>query len=164
MEHVRMEFAEFYRASRDDCLRTVLAVIGDNHLAEDLVAEGFARALARWDKVSHHPAPEAWVVRTSLNARVSWWRKRRREVPLPPYHEGAPVLGAEDGIDASLLDAVRALPRRQREVLALRIFLDVDAEQTARTLGISPNTVSVHLFRAVAQLRERLSVKTTEVC
>ena len=152
-----MEFAEFYRTSRDSCLRAVYAVVADRHLAEDLVAESFARALLRWGTVSRHPAPAAWVVRTALNTRVSWWRKRRREVPLTSYADGPTTAVGEPGIDAEVMDAVRRLPRRQREVLALRIFLDLDTRQTATVLGISANTVSVHLFRAVAQLRERLS-------
>lgn len=159
-----MEFAEFYRTSRDDCLRAVLAVVGgDTQLAEDLVAEAFARAFTRWREVSRHPAPAAWVVRTALNTRVSWWRKRRREVPLAAHDDGPWTWPADGGIDANLLDAVRRLSRRQREVLALRVFLDLDAQQTARVLGISANTVSVHLFRAVAQLREQLSVDVPEM-
>ena len=48
-------------------------------------------------------------------------------------------------------------------MLALRIFLDLDTRQTAATLGISANTVAVHLFRAVAQLRERLSDNAVRV-
>ncbi|MGK5676302.1 sigma factor [Micromonospora sp. URMC 106] len=116
VEQVQKEFAEFYRASRDGCLRAVLAVVGgDAHLAEELVAEGFARAFTRWGEVSRHPAPAAWVVRTALNTRVSWWRKRRREVPLTAYDDRS-IPASEGGVDASLLEAVRLLPRRQREV------------------------------------------------
>jgi RNA polymerase sigma-70 factor (ECF subfamily) len=158
-----MEFADFYRTSRDSCLRAVYAVVGDRHLAEELVAESFARALLHWGTVSRHPAPAAWVVRTALNARVSWWRKRRREVPLATYGDGPPSAADEPGMGPDVMDAVRQLPRRQREVLALRIFLDLDTRQTATILGISANTVAVHLFRAVAQLRERLSDKELRV-
>lgn len=53
------------------CLRTVLISVGDRDKAQDLVAEAFARACASWRKVSRHPAPAAWVVRTALNANVS---------------------------------------------------------------------------------------------
>ena len=73
-----MDFAEFYREAKDDCLRTVLVSVGDQDTAQELVAEAFARAWASWRTVSRHPAPRAWVVRTALNARVSWWRRRRR--------------------------------------------------------------------------------------
>ena len=79
----QLDFAEFYRESCDDCLRTVLVSVGDLDTAQDLVDEAFARALARWRTVSRHPAPVAWVVRTALNANISRWRRRRREVPVP---------------------------------------------------------------------------------
>jgi DNA-directed RNA polymerase specialized sigma24 family protein len=74
------EFVSFYESAKDDCYRTILAVTGDVGTAEDAIAEAFARAWASWRRVSRHPAPRAWVVRTALNANVSAWRRRRREV------------------------------------------------------------------------------------
>ncbi|HEY1005367.1 MAG TPA: sigma factor, partial [Streptosporangiaceae bacterium] len=70
-----IDFSDFYARSRDMCLNAVLASTGDRYQAEEMVAEAFARAWACWRKVSHHPSPQAWVVRTALNANVSWWRK-----------------------------------------------------------------------------------------
>lgn len=152
-----MRFAEFYGEARDDCLRAVYASIGDRQAAEELVAEAFARAWAHWSVVSRHPAPRAWVVRTALNTRVSWWRRRRREVPFPDIvHEDAfqPAGGGLEGVvDRELLAVLLRLPPRQRQVIALRLFLDLDTEQTARTLGIAPGTVTAHLTRAIATLR-----------
>jgi RNA polymerase sigma-70 factor (sigma-E family) len=157
-------FAEFYQATRDDCLRVVFASVGDRPTAEDLVAEAFARAWARWHTVSRHPAPAAWVVRTAFNARVSWWRRYRREVELPESGAETALLdGAADGavdrelVDRTLMAALLRLPARQREVVALRIFLDLDTAGTAQTLGIAPGTVTAHLARAMAALREELS-------
>jgi DNA-directed RNA polymerase specialized sigma24 family protein len=154
-------FAEFYRASHQRCLRAVIAGAGRPDLAEDLVAEAFTRALVSWRTV--HPAPEAWVVRTALNAGTSWWR--RREVPLGDYDAAAPQwrepgeFGGElgSGPGPAVLAALRALPRRQREVIALRVFLDLDIATTARLLGIAPGTVGDHLSRAVTTLRAALS-------
>ena len=51
----RPDFAEFYRGSRDDCLRTVLVSVGNRDTAQDLVDEAFARACASWRTVSRHP-------------------------------------------------------------------------------------------------------------
>ncbi|MER7891960.1 sigma-70 family RNA polymerase sigma factor [Micromonospora sp. NPDC094482] len=155
VEREGTDFAEFYQRSRDDCLRAVLAGTGDRALAEDLVAEAFARAWASWRKVSRHPAPAAWVVRTALNVRVSWWRRRRREVALDA-HDRAQL--AEDGLgmDDALLTAIRQLPKRQREVIVLRIWLDLDTKAVADVLGISARTVAVHLSRATATLRAQL--------
>ncbi|MCI3278872.1 sigma factor-like helix-turn-helix DNA-binding protein [Streptomyces cylindrosporus] len=151
-----LEFAEFYRSSRDVCLRAVLAGVGERQLAEDLVAEAFTRAWAVWPKVARHPAPRAWVVRTALNIRVSWWRRRRREVALGEGHDVAESPGGDPGVDPSLLALLRQLPRRQREVIAFRVFLDLDTEATAKALGIAPGTVTAHLSRAVATLRGHL--------
>src|SRR5580698_5229242 len=82
MERRPGDFSSFYAAYRDPCLRAVLASTGDRHAAEDMVAEAFARAWAAWGKVSRYESPQAWVVRTALNAGVSSWRKRRREVSV----------------------------------------------------------------------------------
>jgi RNA polymerase sigma-70 factor (sigma-E family) len=152
------DFADFYRGARDGCLRAVYAACGDRALAEDLTAEAFARAYATWRKVSRHPAPHAWVVRTALNTHVSWWRRRRREVAWDAAPDTA-GRAAEPPLDAQVMAALRALPRRQREVVALRIFLDLDTETTARTLGIAPGTVTAHLSRATAALRDALAPK-----
>ena len=148
-------FARFYEASRDSCLRAVLASVGDQRLAEDLVAEAFARAWASWRTVKDHPAPRAWVLRTALNLRVSWWRRRRHEMPLSvPDSASEPTFSV--GIDPSLLAALNRLQGRQREVIVLRALLDLDTETTARVLGIAPGTVTTHLFRATAALQREL--------
>jgi hypothetical protein len=63
-QHQR-EFAEFYAATRDDCLRIVLLTAGDRLLAEDLVAEAYTRAWLSWRKVRALDQPRAWVVRTA---------------------------------------------------------------------------------------------------
>jgi len=149
------EFTEFYRSGRDACLRAVLAAVGERQLAEDLVAEAFARAWASWSSVRRHPAPNAWVVRTALNTRISWWRRRRREVGVPGVPEECAV--ADDvELDPALLAVLRRLPKRQREVIVLRVFLDLDTRATAAALGTAEGTVRAHLSRAVTTVREQL--------
>jgi RNA polymerase sigma factor (sigma-70 family) len=150
------EFADFFRSSWEPCLRAVLAVVGSPQLAEDQVAEAFTKAWASWRKVRRHPAPKAWVVRTALNTGASWWRWRSREMPLADHDLTAPG-GPGDGFDASLLTALRRLPPRQREVIALRIFLDLDTDTIARQLGIEAGTVRMHLSRAVMALRREFT-------
>jgi len=156
----RLDFAEFYRGARDECLRTVLVSVGDPDTAQELVDEAFARACASWRKVSRHPAPAAWVVRTALNVNISRWRRRRREVTvpdpgtvagLPPAHEAA-----DSPVDPRIMAALLRLPARQRQVVALRLFLDLDTRRTAEVLGVAPSTVKAHLARALAALRDDL--------
>jgi RNA polymerase sigma factor (sigma-70 family) len=153
-------FDEFFAASWDPCLRAVAATTGNMMLAEDQTAEAFARAWASWRKLRSHPAPRAWVVRTALNAGASWWYRRSKETALTS-EDIAAANSVGTGLDAAVLTALRRLPARQREVIALRVFLDLDVETTASQLGIAPGTVRAHLSRAMAALRSELTLALT---
>ena len=155
----QLDFTEFYYRSRDDCFRAVLVSVGDQDVAQELLAEAFARACASWRTVSGHPAPAAWVVRTALNANVSRWRRRRREglVADPGLIADLPgAEGADSAFDPRVRAALMRLPARQRQVVALRLLLDLDTRRTADALGISPNTVMAHMAQALAALRRDL--------
>ncbi len=156
MSNQQTEFADFFQASWEPCLRAVVAVVGSAQPAEDQVAEAFVKAWASWRKVRRHPAPRAWVVRTALNTGASWWRRRHRELPLADHEVTAPG-DLDGGLDATLLTAIWRLPARQREVIALRIFLDLDTATIARQLGIEAGTVRMHLSRGVTALRHELT-------
>jgi hypothetical protein len=69
------------------------------------------------------------VVRTALNTGASWWHRRGRELPLADHDVAVP--GSQGtGLDTAMLAALRRLSARQREVIALRVFLDLDIETT----------------------------------
>lgn len=167
MSDKRPDFAQFYRESKDQCLLAVLVTVGDRDRAQDLVAEAFARAFASWRTVARHPAPAAWVVRTALNHNISLWRRLRREVPVPdvlPFawtpSADAPAAAdeaSEGFVDPGLMAALLRLPARQRQVVALRLFLDLDTRGAAKVLGVAPGTVQAHLGRALAALRAELT-------
>jgi len=148
------DFADFYARARDDVYRVVLLTVRDPHRAEDAVQEAFARAYADWERVAWHPNRVGWVARVALNHATSLWRRLRRECAEPP-----PIATAPDGeraMDSVLVRAVWRLPRRQRQVVALRILLDQSTDQTARSLGMAPGTVTAHLHRALTTLRQQL--------
>jgi RNA polymerase sigma-70 factor (ECF subfamily) len=153
-------FERFFAATRDDVFRSLLVITRDRALADDGVAEAFTRAYERWSDVAVHPAPKAWVARTALNYVRSDRRRFRSfasEVPDVPAGEPTPP-------DPQLVARVLKLPRRQREVIALRILLDLSEERTAELLGIASGTVSAHLSKALARLeRELTQAGITEV-
>lgn len=152
---IETSFEGFYRDSRDGCFRAVIVAVGNPVEAEDLLAEAYARCLEHWNEVRGHPAPEGWVVTVAINLARDRWRRARlaaktilgRDVVDPPSLP----------IDPALLAAVRSLPAQQRRVVALRAILDFDTAQTADLLGIAPGTVTTHLHRALATLRNELS-------
>jgi RNA polymerase sigma factor (sigma-70 family) len=137
-----------------------LLSVGDQDTAQELVAEAFARACASWRTLRRHPAPAAWVVRTALNVNISGWRRRRREVSIPDLSVVAdtPVgdAAADSPVDPRIKAALLRLPARQRQVVALRLVLDLDTARTAEVLGIAPNTVMAHMAQALAALRSDL--------
>jgi Sigma-70 region 2 len=87
--------------------------VGNRQLAEDLVAESFAKAWTSWRKIRGLAEPRAWIIRTALNAHVSWWRRHRHEVALGS-HDATAAASQDMALDASLLAALRRLPVRQR--------------------------------------------------
>jgi len=141
------EFASFYRDSRDRVFRAAVATIGSAAEAEEVVAEAYARAFANWSSVARHPRPEAWVVVTAVNYQRSLWRKLRRLVPIDDHEPESP---------GPTVSAVYALPRRQRQAIALCVLLDLDSEQAGEALGLAASTVRVHLHRGLENLRNCL--------
>jgi RNA polymerase sigma-70 factor (sigma-E family) len=149
------DFGAFYERARDGVFRAVVVATGDRNAAEDAVAEAFVRACERWRRVQKHPSPVAWVVTVALNEHRSSLRRRRRAAAKNPA--AARLTDPPDLFDPSLLVALRELPERQRQVLALRVLLDLSTQQTADALGIAAGTVTAHLHRALESLRERLA-------
>jgi RNA polymerase sigma-70 factor (ECF subfamily) len=99
------------------------------------------------------------VIRTALNLSVSSWRSRRREVAVGELAEprgGWPPISGSQDTDSGIMTILAGLPLRQRQVVALRVFLDLDTAATAQALGIAPGTVTAHLARATSALREQL--------
>lgn len=130
--------------------------VDDRTAAEDLVQEAFIR-LARSSHRIHEREKAAAYLR-SIVINLARDHNRRGLVSLrhrPPAQPDEP--SAEETVTLSLaraqvVDAVRALPRRQRDCVALRYYLDLSVEQIASTLGVSPNSVKTHLQRGLRAL------------
>lgn len=114
---------------------------------------GSAASRSRWK------SPFLFAV-AALNASISRWRKRRREVPLREPGKvvdlAARQAGTDSPLDPRVMAALTRLPARQRQVVTLRLLLDLDTGHTAEVLGISPSAVKAHLARAIATLRSDL--------
>jgi RNA polymerase sigma factor (sigma-70 family) len=121
---------------------------GSAEEADDVVAEAFERAAARWSRVQRMANPDGWTYRVAFNLARRRHGMRRREAELVT-RAAAPAaatadVGAED-IGAStrrFVDLVTPLPDRMREVLVLRHVADLTEPQIAEVLGISRGTVS----------------------
>jgi RNA polymerase sigma-70 factor (ECF subfamily) len=146
---VRPDFTSFYESEAPRLVRSVSLVIGDPVLAEDSVAEAFARAWSRWPDVSAHRHPAAWVMRVALNEARTRFRRRSVE------RRNAPMIARPDvtydpypQVDRRLWDAFRELSRNERTLIALRYVADLSQAEIADVLGIPPGTVASGLNRA----------------
>lgn len=147
------DFDAFFSETYSRVYRATLLVTGSREAAEDSVANAFLKAWERWDAVSAHPAPLAWVTRVAVNDSISIWRRMRNQSVAHPTWSTADDPGFPD---PDVLAAVNSLSLRQRQVVALRILVGLDVAETAAALGIAPGTVTAHLHRALSECRQRL--------
>ncbi|HET9610649.1 MAG TPA: sigma-70 family RNA polymerase sigma factor [Acidimicrobiales bacterium] len=137
--------------------RVAYRLAGDRTEAEDLAQEALARAYASWRTVAAYD--EAWVARVTTNLAISRWRRHRRVVASGDRDaaERAEAPHLPDPLDrVELVAALRSLPRRQREVVALRYLADLAEADVAAALGCAAGTVKQHAHRGLAALRRHL--------
>jgi RNA polymerase sigma-70 factor (ECF subfamily) len=155
------EFEDFYQASYGRLVALLLAVLGDKLEAEDVAQEAFARALARWPRLSTYDLPEAWVRRVALRLAVDSGRRWRRATRLSARLRGGrpePVPEPGDGVAFSALgSALMRLPLREREVLVLHYFADMTAEHIAAERGLPTGTVKTRLVTGRRRLERELA-------
>jgi RNA polymerase sigma-70 factor (sigma-E family) len=141
-------------------VRLAVLLLRDQPLAEDVVQDSFVAMHRHWQGIDPAAAP-AYLRRTVVNRSRSALRHRgvvARHRPEPPGVGAAadePLLEQERR--ARVLDALAALPTRQREVLVLRHYLDLSEADIAATLGISRGAVKSHASRAAVALRRTLA-------
>ena len=149
-------FEEQYRP----LLRLALLLVDEPAAAEDVVQESFVRLHRAWGGMRDLDAAPAWLRSTVLNLARSGLRRRQvfgrlRIVPADdaPSAESHVVLSDDR---RAVIEAVRALPRRQREVLVLRYYADCSEAEIARLLDIAPGSVKTHAHRGLEALRAAL--------
>ncbi|MEW6155689.1 MAG: sigma-70 family RNA polymerase sigma factor [Actinomycetota bacterium] len=128
-------------------------IVGDEFLAEDVAAESFTRLYIRWTWMRRHPQPHAWLCRVATNLAIDRVR-RQSPVVAPPPPEADPYEAIATRL--ALAAALGALPRRQRQIVALRFLADISVEDVATTLGISSGAVKSHCHRALESLRRAM--------
>jgi RNA polymerase sigma factor (sigma-70 family) len=157
------DFAEAARRHLDDVHAFLVYLTGDRAVAEDLTAETFARALERWHRYDpRRGGARTWLCQLARSTALDHFRaedrRRRREgrYAVAELRESAePVFG--EGLSPALEHALAQLSAAEREVVALRVVLELDGEGAARVLGISTTACSTRLSRALTKLEKEVS-------
>jgi RNA polymerase sigma-70 factor (ECF subfamily) len=148
-------FEAFYLREYSAVVRLAYALSGSRLVAEDIAQEAFVRAFDHWERIQH---PSAWVRKVAVRRAGRTVRRRLLEArALARLVAGrGPAVAELPERDAEVWRAVRALPRRQAQVVALRYVADVSVAEIARTLDLAEGTVKAQLHRARQSLAVRL--------
>jgi RNA polymerase sigma factor (sigma-70 family) len=152
-------FAQAAEAHLDDVFGYLLYLTRDRELADDLSGATFEKAFRHWARFDpRRGSARTWLLGIARTTALDWFRaesrrRRREEVAASPEaHEASFV----EGLSPELERALATLSAGEREVVALRIVLELDGETAARVLGLSPTAVSTRLSRALTRLEERM--------
>lgn len=153
-------FDEYVSARGAGLVRFTTLLTGDVHRAEDLVQDALAKAYLRWGRIRRTDNPDVYLRRLLVNASRRWWRRRSsRELPVDrsPERPAPGDLSADSAERDAIRRLVARLPHRQRAVLVLRYFEDLDDAAIGEILGCGTGTVRTHAMRALHRLRDHLT-------
>jgi RNA polymerase sigma-70 factor, ECF subfamily len=152
-------FAAVAEAHLDDVYGYLLYLCRNATLAEDLASETFEKALRGWRRFdSQRGTARTWLLAIARTTALDWFRseerrrKREHAVAPPDRHEDR----IAEGLSPQLEAALAGLSAGEREVIVLRVVLELDGEAAARVLGISQTACSTRLSRALKRLEERM--------
>jgi RNA polymerase sigma factor (sigma-70 family) len=154
---VAENFEDLYRREFPAIVAIAYVLSGSRTAAEDLAQEAFLAAHRRWEDVSGYDNPSAWVRRVCINRSMSLLRRRVVEAKAMTRLGGRRTLPDELPPDADAFwQAVRRLPKRQAQVVALHYLDDLPVVVIAEVLACAEGTVKVHLHRARSALARDL--------
>jgi len=146
-------FVEAFDGLLTRAYRVARRIVPSDQAAEDIASETLIRAYAHWRRIGDKPWREGWVVRVATNLAIDAVRKHRPITDAEVAEGQSPAEQDEVAIRLALAAALRSLPRRQREVVALRYLAGFSEAEAAAALRISTGSVKTHLHRGLGALR-----------
>ncbi len=153
-------FEAFYRREYDRAVRLAYVLSGSQWGAEDLVQDAFVSAHRNWQTIGSYESPAGWVRRVIANRSVSRYRRRAAEgrALLKMAASSRRVLPDLSPETEEVWDAVRRLPRRQAQVVALTYLDGLSLQEVADVLDVAVPTVGTHLQRGRKALSHILAI------
>jgi len=150
-------FESYYSADYRSLVGLAVVLTGSRSVAEDLCQEALTEAYRRWDVVRDYDDPGAWVRRVLVNTSRSRFRRARSEA------NALGRLGSRRADESTpterspeVWEAIRRLPARQAQAVALFYWEDRSIAQIAEILECGTETVKTHLKRGRAALSQTL--------
>lgn len=157
------EFAEYFAAKRDFVRRSAFLLCGDWHRADDLAQTAFVALHRKWSRIRDRASVDAYLRKTLVRAAIDEsrrpWRRERQVDRLPEPEPGGTRLDDQVATRTDLINALRAVPPKQRAVLVLRYFEGLDVAAVAAAMGCSEGNVKSQTARGLAKLRTALGAE-----
>ncbi|MDX6503030.1 MAG: hypothetical protein QOE29_155 [Gaiellaceae bacterium] len=157
------DFAHIAEQHLADVYGYLVYLTGDRELAQELTSAAFEKALRSWSRFDPRRASaNTWLCTIARSVALDHFRsedrRRRREDAYAVQQEfDVREPSFADGLSSELERALGELSAADREVIALRVVLDFDADEAARLLGISKTACTTRLSRALAKLQEKVA-------
>src|SRR5580658_2723581 len=162
-----MDFEKFHRTESGRILATLIGLLGDFDLAEEMLQEAYATALQKWPAEGTPTNPRAWLISTARHKAIDRIRRDRRlETKSGEILRSAPSVTEPDaGVDDDMVrdDRLRliftcchpALPTEAQVALTLRTVCGLTTEEIARAFLVSPATLAQRIVRAKALIHDK---------
>jgi RNA polymerase sigma-70 factor, ECF subfamily len=153
------EIEALYRSDLESFLRVAAAILGSREAAREAVQEGFAVAVRKRRSYTGRGPLAAWLWTVVLNTARN--RRRERRPATFELTENLAAPSPKSDVDGRLEAALSSLSERQRLVVFLHYYADLDYATIATALGIEMGTVGATLSAARAALRSQLTEVST---
>lgn len=151
-------FNSFFHREFPRMVAIAHAISGSRWAAEELAQEACLRAYKSWDSVSRYDKPGAWLRRVTINLANSFLRRRLSEIKAIERYafSGVQPIEGPPPDEGEFVEEIKALPRRQREVIVLHYVDDMSTRDIAEVLDITESSVRTHLQRGREILARRI--------
>jgi RNA polymerase sigma-70 factor (sigma-E family) len=157
-------FEEYMAARLPALLRFAVMLIGDPHVAEDVVQETMVKAYSHWRRVERAQSPDLYIRRMVTNTyfslrRGGWWRHSVPRADVPD--RSLPDTSGAGALHDDLWRRLGKLPPRQRAAVVLRFYEGLSDGEIAEVLGCAVGTVRSQISRALDSLRHHMGIAWT---
>ena len=161
-----MDFENLHREESGRILSTLIAILGDFDLAEDMLQEAYATALHQWPVQGTPSNPRAWLITTARHKAIDRIRRNRRfeskseeiakssEIAAPPESELENDMFPDDRLRLIFTCCHPALPREVQVPLTLRTVCGLTTEEISKAFLVPVATMAQRLVRAKRKIRE----------
>jgi RNA polymerase sigma-70 factor (ECF subfamily) len=154
---------------------TILLIVKDRYIAEDLCQEAFIKAIKKITKGSYNEEGKfgPWIARIGYNLAIDYFRKRKRS-PEIVTEDGTQVFQSHEFTEESIesvqiknethlkiKELINTLPETQREVLVMRHYAEMSFKEIAEATGVSINTALGRMRYAILNLRKKIDQQNT---